>query len=120
MATQQDTLNEDLAAILCLAICSDGIRKKVEEQELFASSLFTHEVKANYDKYIKLIEMLQSDGEGISIQMFPKIIAFADRLTEYSNKRELFNLINRIIQIDNVLTQSEEQFLEVLKTKWKI
>lgn len=120
MSTNQDTLNEDLAAILCLAICSDGVRKKVEEQELFISPLFTREVKANYDKYIKLIEMLQSDGESISIQMFPKIIAFAERLVDYSNKRELFSLINKIIHIDNVLTQSEEQFLEVLKTKWKI
>lgn len=120
LAPNKYVFSEEIAIMLSLAVCSDGKRKKVEEEMLVTSKLFTEEVKNDYFKVIKVVELLQDDEDSISLGMFSKMIQYSDRLMSYENKQELYDLIVKIIFADKIETHSEEQFLEVLKDVWKL
>lgn len=119
-APNKYTFSEEIAIMLSLAVCSDGKRKKVEEDMLINSELFSKEVKSDYFKVINVVELLQDDSDSISLGMFSKMIQYSNRLMNYENKQELYDLIVKIIFADKIETHSEEQFLEVLKDVWKL
>jgi len=112
-------LEEDVGVILCLSVCSDGIRKE-EEERVINSSFLSENIKSNYRKFIKLIELLQKDSDTISLGFFTKIIEYSEKLNSYEHKDKLFNLVVDIVYADRVRTHSEEQFLDVLRTKWNL
>lgn len=41
----EEELNEDVSIVLCLAVCSDGMRKPAEEEALRTSPLFSKEIE---------------------------------------------------------------------------